>query len=123
METHAESEDMKEELLDRFGEVPKSVDNLLRIALLRVLAHELYITEVKGRNGELKLTMRPDAGIRVENIPEILGKHKNKLTFSARGTPVFLYRYKKCGVVEKDAENLIRLAEELLEDMKEILLN
>ena len=38
--------------------------------------------------------MRPDAGIRVENIPEILGKHKNKLTFSARGTPVFLYRYK-----------------------------
>lgn len=89
VETHAESEDMKEELLDRFGEVPKSVDNLLRIALLRVLAHELYITEVKGRNGELKLTMRPDAGIRVENIPEILGKHKNKLTFSARGTPVF----------------------------------
>ena len=82
-----------------------------------------YITEVKGRNGELKLTMRPDAGIRVENIPEILGKHKNKLTFSARGTPVFLYRYKKCGVVEKDAENLIRLAEGLLEDMKEILLN
>ena len=123
VETHAESEDMKEELLDRFGEVPKSVDNLLRIALLRVLAHELYITEVKGRNGELKLTMRPDAGIRVENIPEILGKHKNKLTFSARGTPVFLYRYKKCGVVEKDAENLIRLAEGLLEDMKEILLN
>ena len=123
VETHAESEDMKEELLDRFGEVPKSVDNLLRIALLRVLAHDLYITEVKGRNGELKLTMRPDAGIRVENIPEILGKHKNKLTFSARGTPVFLYRYKKCGVVEKDAENLIRLAEGLLEDMKEILLN
>ena len=47
VETHAESEDMKEELLDRFGEVPKSVDNLLRIALLRVLAHDLYITEVK----------------------------------------------------------------------------
>ena len=62
---------MKEELLDRFGEVPKSVENLLRIALIRVLAHELYITEVKGRNGELKLTMRPDAAIRVENIPTI----------------------------------------------------
>ena len=121
VETHAESEDMKEELLDRFGEVPKSVDNLLRIALIRVLAHELYITEVKGRNGELKITMRPDANLKGENLPVILGKHKNKLTFSARGTPVFFYRYKKCGVVEKDAENLIRLTEGLLADMKEIL--
>ena len=35
VETESESEDMKGELLDRFGEVPKSVDNLLRIALLR----------------------------------------------------------------------------------------
>ena len=105
---------MKEELLDRFGEVPKSVDNLLRIALIRVLAHELYITEVKGRNGELKITMRPDANLKGENLPVILGKHKNKLTFSARGTPVFFYRYKKCGVVEKDAENLIRLTEDCL---------
>ena len=97
------------------------MDNLLRIALIRVLAHELYITEVKGRNGELKITMRPDANLKGENLPVILGKHKNKLTFSARGTPVFFYRYKKCGVVEKDAENLIRLTEGLLADMKEIL--
>ena len=65
VETHAESEDMKERsCFDRFGEVLKSVDNLLRIALIRVLAHELYITEVKGRNGELKITMRPDANLK-----------------------------------------------------------
>ena len=72
-------------------------------------------------DGELKITMRPDANLKGENLPVILGKHKNKLTFSARGTPVFFYRYKKCGVVEKDAENLIRLTEGLLADMKEIL--
>ena len=45
-----------------------------------------YITEVKGLNGELKITMRPDANLKGENLPVILGKHKNKLTFSARGT-------------------------------------
>ena len=43
IENEGESEDMKEELLDRFGEIPKSVDNLLRIALIRVKAHKLYI--------------------------------------------------------------------------------
>lgn len=49
IENKAESEDMKEELLDRFGEIPKSADNLLRIALVRVKAHRLYLTEVKGK--------------------------------------------------------------------------
>ncbi len=51
VETESESAEMKEELLDRFGTVPKSVDNLLRIALLRAQAHKLYIMEIKGRPG------------------------------------------------------------------------
>ncbi len=121
VETQPERKDMEEELLDRFGEVPVSVENLLRIALIRVKAHSLYITEVKGRGGELKLLMRPDALIRVECIPRLLAYYGKKLTFTAKGTPYFLLRYTKCGVVEKDAEALLRLTEELLEDMERIL--
>lgn len=30
----------------------------------------------------------------------------------------FLYRYKKCGMVEKDAQILLELTETLLDDMK-----
>ena len=53
IENLRERDDMKDELLDRFGEIPKSVDNLLRIALIRVGAHRLYMTEVKGKNGRI----------------------------------------------------------------------
>ena len=58
VETARESEEMKEELLDRFGAVPESVDNLLRIALIRTRAHQLYITELKGRIGSLRFLYR-----------------------------------------------------------------
>ncbi len=121
IENGNESEDMKEELLDRFGEIPKSVDNLLRIALIRVKAHKLYMPEVKGKNEEIRFLFNRDAGIQVENIPKLLKKYP-KLSFQAKGTPLFTFRYKKCGMVERDAEMLLNFTEELLEAMEEELL-
>lgn len=49
IENQEESDEMKEELLDRFGAVPESVENLLRISLIRVKAHQIYGTELKGK--------------------------------------------------------------------------
>lgn len=122
IENDKEYDDMKEELLDRFGEIPKSVENLLKIAMVRVKAHELYMTEVKGKNELIQFLFRSDAKIAVENIPLLLQKYKGKLTFDPKGTPAFLYRYKKYGMVEKDEKLLLSLTEELLEDMGELLL-
>ncbi len=121
IENQAESDDMKEELLDRFGEIPKSVENLLRIALIRVQAHKLYMSEIKGRNEEIKFTLHPEAKIKIEQIPALLEQYKRKLQFSPKGVPCFIYRYKKYGVVEKDAEKLLELTEELLNNMSNIL--
>ena len=122
IENLKERDDMLDELLDRFGEIPRSVENLLRIALIRVAAHELFITEIKGKNERIQLIFRTDAGIKVEQIPELIKRHKESLTFTAYGNPFFTYRYYKCGVVEKDAENLLSTTEKLLLDMKELLL-
>ncbi len=121
IENKNESEDMKEELLDRFGEIPKSVDNLLRIALIRVKAHRLYMPEVKGKNEEIRFLLNRDAKIKVENIPALLGKYE-KLSFQPKGVPLFAFRYKKCGMVERDAEMLLSFTEELLEAMEKELL-
>ena len=122
VETPAEKEDMREELLDRFGTVPKTVENLLRIALIRVQAHSLYVTEVKGRAGEISFTMRPDAQVKVEQIPALLQDCSPGLNFQARGTPVFFYRYHKNGIAEKDEELLLHLTEQLLAQMAARLL-
>ncbi len=120
VESQTECDDMREELLDRFGETPTAVINLLRIAMIRVKAHKLYITEIKGKNGEIRFTLKPDARICAEKIPELLKKHE-KLSFNYKMLH-FLYHYKKCGMVERDAQMLLGLTEELLNDMMEILL-
>lgn len=121
IENTKERDDMKDELLDRFGEIPKSVDNLLRIALIRVAAHKLYITEIKGKNERIVLTFKPDAAINPDGIPDIIKKYENKLSFTAYGNPFFTYKYKRTGLVETDAALLLDKTESLLQDMETIL--
>ena len=122
IEDEKECEDMREELLDRFGEIPKSVDNLLRIALIRSHAHRLYMPEVKGKNEMVRFIMRTDAPIRVENLPLLIGAYDGKMKFDPKGTPTFTLRYKKCGVIEKDEEMLLTLTEAALARMEELFL-
>ncbi len=117
-----ECDDMYDEMKDRFGDVPKSADNLLRISRIRLKAHNLYISEIKGKNGEIRIVMREDAKIKGENIPIFLQRHKKYLSFRAAGTPTFFYKYTKVGIVEKDAETLLSLTNELLNEMEEIFL-
>ncbi|MCH5343482.1 MAG: transcription-repair coupling factor [Acetatifactor sp.] len=121
IESVKERDDMKDELLDRFGEIPKSVDNLLRIALVRVAAHRLDLTEVKGKNERILFTFRPDADIDPTRIPELVKKHGKDMSFTAYGNPFFTYKYKKTGLVETDAELVLDRTEELLEEMQCLL--
>ena len=119
IENQSECDDMKEELLDRFGEVPVAVENLLRIAMLRVEAHRLYMTEIKGKNGEIVFTLKADADIRAENIPLILQEFE-KMTFNYKML-CFTYRYKKSGMVERDARMLLEFTEKILSVMEQKL--
>lgn len=116
IESQNECDDMREELLDRFGQTPVPVENLLRIAMIRVKAHKLYMTEIKGGGGEIRFMMKADADIRPEEIPLLL-KRNEKLTFNPKGTPFFQFRYKKCGMVERDAQMLLNFTEQLLNEM------
>ncbi len=122
VEDEAECADMKEELMDRFGEIPRSVENLLRIALLRKQAHELYLSEVQGKNEKLTFSFTEHAPVRIERIPEMLAGFGSKMTFHAKGEPYLQYSYKKCGFVEKDGETLLSLTEHILKSMKVFLL-
>lgn len=122
VENQTECDDMREELLDRFGEIPTSVGNLLRISMIRANAHKLYMTEVKGRNGEIQFLLKQNAEIMPEGIPALLKKYE-KLSFNHKGTPFFLFRYKKCGMAEKDAQMLLDFTEQLLSAMRRELLN
>ncbi len=121
IENRKERDDMRDELLDRFGEIPKSVENLLRIALIRVAAHGLYMTEIRGKNEKITFNLRADAELEPEKIPPLLKKYGKNLGFTAYGNPSFVYKYKKTGLLEKDEELLLDSTEKLLKEMSILL--
>ncbi|MCH4190930.1 MAG: transcription-repair coupling factor [Butyrivibrio sp.] len=122
IENQGESDDMRDELVDRFGEVPEAVDNLLRIALLRVRAHHLYIVEIKGGNGEISFEVSRNAHIDSAGIPKLLKGFGQKLSFKTSGKPLFLYQYKKDEQSEAAARQLLKDTEDITMAMEQVLL-
>ena len=120
IENQSECDDMKEELLDRFGTIPEPADNLLRIAIVRASAHKLGMTDVKGRRGEITFLLKPDASINVSAIPDLLSSVKG-LTFAPKRL-AFEYHYKLTYMAEKDARILLSTVEDLIKKMEEKLL-
>ena len=83
IETQEETEEMTEELIDRFGDPPKSVENLLSIAKIKSMAHRVYFTEVAQKGDTLKFTLYGKAKINVAKIPEFVESCGAGVTFTA----------------------------------------
>jgi len=119
IESKGEYDDMREELIDRFGNIPTSVENLLRVALIRIEAGPLYITEIKGKSNEIIFYLKPDARIKAEKIPHFLQKYQT-IRFNHKGVPYFAIRYKKSGLSERDVATMLNETEGMLMKMKEL---
>lgn len=122
IEKEEEFLDMEEELIDRFGELPKSVENLLNIALIKALAHQAFITNIIHKNDSIKLVMYNKARVDVTKIPHLLEKYKPVLKFKAETNPYFTYFLNGKGKgLKKDPHSAITNLKNLLNDIKVLL--
>lgn len=67
IEDEEEMDDMLEELIDRFGDVPRKVQQLLQIAGLKALAHSAYVTAVEQKEKNSGLPCMKSEGQSAEN--------------------------------------------------------
>ncbi len=118
IETEEEYMDMQDELMDRFGDIPRSVENLLKIARLRAAAHRAFVTEVFVNRQEVRLTMFPRAELKTEGIPELIGRYKGDLKLVPGETPVFHYIDRRNK--NQDSLSMMEKAQELAEALGEI---
>ena len=119
IENEEEMDDMTEELIDRFGDIPKKVQQLLHIAALKALAHEAYVTAVEQKGETFKFTMYERAKIDVQKIPALLASYQNTLSFKVEETPYFLYR--KLGRSGKETgESVLDTVRKVLEDIRKL---
>lgn len=115
IETEEEYMDMQDELMDRFGDIPHSVENLLKIAAIRALAHRAYVTEVVINRQEVRLTMHQKAKLRVEKIPDLVRSYKGDLKLVPGDVPSFHYVDRRNK--NQDSLEMMGKAEEILKDM------
>lgn len=120
IENEEEMDEMVEELIDRFGDIPKKVMKLLEVAGLKALAHSVYVTSVEQKGEQFTFAMYEKAKVHPERIPELLKAFGGDLAFRAEEPPAFLYekKGKRAGDREKD---VLPVVKNVLNSMKALL--
>ena len=75
---------MQDELLDRFGDLPKPAQALLDIALLRADASGVGISDIVQKNGKLQLTFDPRD---LEAGAEVCAGYRGRMLMAAGEKP------------------------------------
>ena len=104
--TQEDADDLLDEMVDRYGDPPKGVMNLLAIALLRARAAAAGITEITQKDGSVLFTLA------VMDFPAISAvcaeaAFKSRTFFSAGKSPMLTVRLKK-------GEDPLKLSEQLV---------
>jgi transcription-repair coupling factor (superfamily II helicase) len=80
IETDADYEEISDELMDRYGELPRPVRNLMMIASLKAEAHKASIAEIKETGNVVRITAAPDPSFNVGKIPALMGRYAGRFT-------------------------------------------
>ena len=77
-----DADDLLDEIIDRYGEPPKGVLNLIDIALLRANARKAYIQDIKQKAGEVHFTL---STLNLDAISQLCAEpeYKNRIQFIA----------------------------------------
>ena len=103
-----DADDLVDELIDRYGEPPRQVNNLISVALLRADAARADITDIDQKNGALLLTI-PKFDLRQVSALCSGEKYKGRLLFSAGEKPYLSLKLRKL-------EDPLRAARQLVTD-------
>ena len=124
LQSEEELSELQDELVDRFGDIPQSVNRLLEIAVLRNLAHEVYVTQLVWHGAKVRLVLYPKANLIAQRIPELIKKFGGRLKFLPGGAPEFSYELAALRGktnLRPDVKTVLKELKELLHAMKEEL--
>lgn len=106
--SEADADDLVDELIDRFGEPPRPVNNLISVALVRAAAADCGITDISQKGGCLLLTIPQFDLKRVSDLCADL-RYKGRLLFAAGEKPYLSLHLKK-------GEDVLQAAQKLVEE-------
>jgi transcription-repair coupling factor (superfamily II helicase) len=92
IENEDDYSDIQDELLDRYGDLPRTVRNLMQVALMKAAAHRAGITEIKAVGNGVRIAVGEHPKFDPASLPKIIGSHAGKFTVHAGKTDThFMY--------------------------------
>lgn len=111
IQKEADYMDIQEEIEDRYGNIPVEVCNLLDIALIKAMAHEIYMTLVSENKRQVLFKFKQDAPLNPEALPELLAQYGRKMKFVGGKEPSI-----KMNLEDVDRKELISNIKNILHD-------
>lgn len=94
IESEEDASDVYDELVDRYGEVPVEVENLISVAEVKGMATKKgFISIVENKDkGSVVLKFAKDAKINVESIGNVINLTNGQILFNAGAEPYIVYK-------------------------------
>ena len=89
--TEEDIQNVIDEVIDRYGNMPKELENLLEVARIKQLAKEQNIVKVESKQNGVVFTFDSSENIKYD-IAELVRKYGNKIKFSAGIKPMITYK-------------------------------
>ena len=97
---------VKEDITDRYGKMPKEVINLLEIARIKNICKNLGITKITQRQNNIIFNFNPE--IFTLDIDKLIKKYKNRVRFSPAREPYITYKLEKPEDVLNEILNFLK---------------
>ena len=85
-----------DEIIDRFGNMPNEIENLLEISRIKQLAKEKYLTKIQSRGNSVVFTYDTNK-FDNNSLSDIIKKYENRIKFSAGIKPMITLKIEKQG--------------------------
>lgn len=89
--TEEDSAEVIDEIIDRFGDVPKAVMNLIKIAEIKSIAAECNVVEISEKSGGRFVFTFMEDSLLPETVIELIGKFPKNIKVGATKTPQITY--------------------------------
>ena len=86
--------DIIDEIVDRYGDMPKEVENLIEIARIKNLAKEDGVTKILQKEDNIVFYFEP-ATFNMDIVDTLIKKYKNRIKFSPAQEPYITYKILK----------------------------
>ena len=97
-----------DELIDRFGDIPKETQNLIEVAKIKAMCKQIGITKITQKNEQIVFYFS-EISFKIEWVDELLKTFRNRIKFSPAKEPYVTYKVQNMGKILEEIQCFIEI--------------